>query len=1808
MIICLDLEYDHMTVPFCSSNNESLRNSREGKNTSDSVPFISKASFQNQVFFSFLVSFLQKLYISSFRTLLSFLSSQVIFRHSFKKSQEKSLTIKENQRKAVLRARKKINEYILLKQKRIRELSLTNPSLIEKELKNDLLFNKFGKRLSAITQEKEEDEENSELDNSTLETILGISFHNSVSLTNKSPVPSSPSLSTVSPLNPTHHDRIPSVTQKMIKDDKNPKRSSSLSQRKRSRSPSKGYSTSSTRTNSVAASPRDSVRLPSVFNKKQPFLPLPPSSKRFSFSSHSGLFTSSYDSNVGGDYGVGERRMAGVVAGGGGGGLSSLRNDVSNILSLLEDQIITLKNELEEQKLNYFYSRGGGMNIAFTPYDEEAEEEAAATSNENNLKNRRIRSGVKPLGTASPSSPSATTKRGGNDKLINEENVKFKTELAKMQKKFEEFEKRLRCENDDNSETKAGADTTQVVVNRTGEITQQQLVTQFQELFHEKQQEISSLQSQLSSLVKNKGDRREESENEKDLLSKYQQLEKKLQEEHQRMIQEQLKLHRQIQSLVAEKGQEPERRKEKERSSSFVSTSGGTMLNGILSSFSRTPSKKFVQEIVRSVDDGAEQVKGKESDIEEIREKEAIKDDNEASKKSQRLIASSPKEKKLTPHPPLAASSSVSKKPYLESTSSNNNQQFSRKGLYESSYNNNNDLKNVSLSPVKESTSSSLASPVSSPASGVKKGITKKAAISQERSLSSSLSPPTSPAASPSPRKNKSKSTTENPTVLLTSSTNPNKDISPTNVNIPHHPKAPIVSEALSKDNGEPRPSEKNEAAKEQSLMDSINTTSSQQHSGNPGFWRRAFFGNKPSSQSSSDNDNKSEKKKEVQKSVAVSKRINEKEEILANDESSDSVGSTRKIYVNPEKGLNIGNQSSPPAVIPQRSFDGVDAKEKERTLEEEETERRRERKRENEKEKLQKDEEQKVRAKARAEEEKQQTLCQEQQHQQQQQQQKQLLSETAMKLQRFFSSRYYRQLTAMNSSQFLFRLNTFYSFIETTKNPKYVNFAIHFSNEIVAFLSSASPSTSASFNGLSSSVTETILQDYRFYEFPLKVVSRTESLLSKYDKVDIFFPLSSLSAVIKLIENVLFLLFPMILLRFPSGSNGKEGNFLMSKQPRYSWFEMIKKCFIILKIMYKSQLDRCLHGDESLLPLSSFRSQEVEENQYNNHSVSSFSSSTAVLQMSQQKGRNSLLLSSIPPTREREGRGNIEITKLLVNFFLKGIYLFHSQLMNHVEEEKEKGITRGRKGRNQQSDLNRLEINFDKEKEINRIKDLVTITAMNEPNNENDSQLLLTLREVLIKELSTEQIEVINNKFLFYLLKLMERHYKNYQGNEGTMKKVQTPAQSERKSKNSSKDRNEKETAREWLLWFERDRLFQSIYFINFIFQLIQQLLEIYNEEETRKKKKADVDQEKLNLKNSLNKIDDEHQEKIPSFIGRQITIYFEIFTVLVNNINCQCSSSPVSLFPSNNSAAGLNNSYYYFHLKIHEKLFYYLCLSSPSSEQHWVRQMTTILIKLNINTNVSSPSHSTSAAAAAAVTTQESTDYSQLFQQFFCCNDQMMNIMIKLLFSYYHPYQEELRKINSFNFQLSNDNSSLALAAGNKFSLFLRFFFCCYYNHEGNLLKLVSVGGLIDILINLFESLFTFHQQQRQKLLPTEEEDQSVKMVQQCQEIYEFLYFQLVHCLNVLSYFSSSGHLHSSQQHQQPKMLIQFAVQKVISLVSKYQSLVYPASYVSVDPRSEVMFSIVEEILQNNRRNAVPSIIYSCTSRELEILFECK
>jgi len=523
--------------------------------------FISKTSFQQASFDRLCQYFIQKIYLNASKRLFLFFQRCL---NSFLHEKEliKQRKIKQSQHMASTRAREKISQYVLEKQQRLEYLAATNPLLVAKEMKNDLLFNKFSKQLTGSAGTSA-NRGNESLDDSTLESLLGlpITSYSNVNKTGSAVGTAKPVMTPTTPAAASTPNGVAYEGSSGTMSN-NLAESSSLKSNSRDMALNpanhhRGYSVSGNNTpllnptkpssppRHASVKPGDSqlpprkARLPSVVKK---------SSVQYNGARHYSVTATSDDilgtlSNPSNDvrdnhYIHGSVLMPGMnPIGSNNANLSSFRNEISSILGVFEEEIHTLKQELETQKLNYFYSRGR-LDLAYTPYEEEKTDLVAPRSRSgatpssttntgkplseatNDTSQNNVNILMNSLSTSLPASARTSMLSSGeagrrenntspraSASALEHENHQLKSELENMQKKLESFETSLqqtqqmaqRMEDQKLQQLQEQwQQNTHQLLQSTTETARQQLLQEFQELFHAKEEEMLSLRSALS--------------------------------------------------------------------------------------------------------------------------------------------------------------------------------------------------------------------------------------------------------------------------------------------------------------------------------------------------------------------------------------------------------------------------------------------------------------------------------------------------------------------------------------------------------------------------------------------------------------------------------------------------------------------------------------------------------------------------------------------------------------------------------------------------------------------------------------------------------------------------------------------------------------------------------------------------------------------------------------------------------------------------------------------------------------------------------------------------------------------------------------------------------------------------------------------------------------------------------------------------------------------------------------------------------------------------------------------------------------
>jgi hypothetical protein len=581
MMICIDIElvnsgltsvnHDFQFIsrpetqnnqPFAHSVTSMFENN-PNRFTSPGKPkkIIQQTSFQQDIFQKLISTFLQKIYFLCTRRIQLFLLD-IIHYYQEKNKNLAIKKLKESQELANTRAKQRIHQYVVEKHQQVYEQQAGNPVLIEKELKNDLLFNKFGKRLTSATGIGNT---SSTLDGSSLrqqsQTLEKIKAKKESGLAEQSVA--DPSSSAKPPK--SRKPGLPSISSRSNGN----KKGTTNAHRIRNGSLSLSQDGLD---NSYASNPNNSIN---------------GGGSNFFFESTA---TSSSYGNYNHMYSNQQSQNHQI---------HSFRNEISTVLSLFEDEIHVIKNELETQKLNYFYNRHGAL--AYTPYDEEKSNlekdqegskgrprEKAVINNPNSntssTDQNDITNNTRPLSSLGSEKPSSSSNHKGNNKQL-------KQELETIQKKFQELEKSL-SEQKANQEknivqqvTKELKDNTKQLLQTSSQTTKQELFKQFQEEFSQKEKEIQLLKEKMNTLerkktmeelqsihtgsfrgISNPSLKISASSSQQQISSmnqlpleqqqQYKQLEDKLKSEYQDIVNQQNELKQQLSVLLSEKQQQ----------------------------------------------------------------------------------------------------------------------------------------------------------------------------------------------------------------------------------------------------------------------------------------------------------------------------------------------------------------------------------------------------------------------------------------------------------------------------------------------------------------------------------------------------------------------------------------------------------------------------------------------------------------------------------------------------------------------------------------------------------------------------------------------------------------------------------------------------------------------------------------------------------------------------------------------------------------------------------------------------------------------------------------------------------------------------------------------------------------------------------------------------------------------------------------------------------------------------------------------------------------------------------------------------
>jgi hypothetical protein len=555
LMMCIDIEFTNQTEAADSPNYQQtspffpaspIQTAQSPR--SPGRKRILRTQFQQEIFQKLIGTLLRKIYFIASKRMQAFVADVVAF-YQNKKSALAQKKLRDSQQRASSRAKEKIFQFLQEKQRQLIEEQDGNPFRIQRELKNDLLFNKFGKRLSAMPPTDRRGSDGG--DNSTLESLP----HGSL-------------------LTASLTSRLEGT------DRKDQVRTASVSVGNNRKNTGDGSSSSSRK-----------PRLPAIFNgnKKGSNGSLPyPNSRVNSTNYRVGSQSASLDG------GESAGHFFEPSGGGNNQAISSFRSEVSHVLNMFEDEIHSLKSELESQKLNFFYSRHGPI---YTPYDEEKDGDEKLAP--------RARSGATPTSTNNNNDKGngnglhdTSKPSSARDPLTapseQQTSRQLRGELEAMQKKFLDLEKLLNEQQHRSANPEKLMETiarqihenTAQILATSSQSTRQELLRQVQEEFARKEKEMAFLRDKLGALERRKAEELLERQQQAEALQsmswkgsslkaagpgqphapqqqaeqseQYKQLEDKLRAEYRDIQQQQAELRLQLSQLRSEKRDGPD--------------------------------------------------------------------------------------------------------------------------------------------------------------------------------------------------------------------------------------------------------------------------------------------------------------------------------------------------------------------------------------------------------------------------------------------------------------------------------------------------------------------------------------------------------------------------------------------------------------------------------------------------------------------------------------------------------------------------------------------------------------------------------------------------------------------------------------------------------------------------------------------------------------------------------------------------------------------------------------------------------------------------------------------------------------------------------------------------------------------------------------------------------------------------------------------------------------------------------------------------------------------------------------------------
>ncbi len=1558
-----------------SRSNSPFYDAHERGNGDDTKTrkFINKTSFQQASFDRLCQYFIQKIYLNASKRLFFFFQRCL---NSFLHEKEliKQRKIKQSQQMASTRAREKISQYVLEKQQRLEYLAATNPLLVAKEMKSDLLFNKFSKQLtrSAGTSANRGNES---LDDSTLESLLGlpITSHSNV---NKSGSAAGAVKPVMTPTTPAASSTPNGVAYEGSSGtmSNNLAESSSLKSNSRDMALNpanhhRGYSVSGNNTpllnptkpssppRHASVKPGDSqlpprkARLPSVVKK---------SSVQYNGARHYSVTATSDDilgtlSNPSNDvrdnhYIHGSVLMPGMnPIGSNNANLSSFRNEISSILGVFEEEIHTLKQELETQKLNYFYSRGR-LDLAYTPYEEEKTDLVAPRSRSgatpssttntgkplseatNDTSQNNVNILMNSLSTSLPASARTSMLSGEGGRRENNtsprasaaalehENHQLKSELENMQKKLESFEASLQQTQQMTQQMEEQKllqlqeqwqQNTHQLLQSTTETARQQLLQEFQELFQAKEEEMQSLQSQLALMEQKKPPGQRDRSISAEVM-KFQLVEERLQHEYEEMMEQQKVLQAQIQQLMQEKQQAVHQPSKAGRRESVVGFED-------LEEEEASPSKEFpglglslfdyyrgssnntnkLMKSPRKVAETPKNQNGEELHMYRGDSTQAIKVTTNNKKPTNKKINSST-DTPMSSHRSAHLSVSGEVKPLAESIRESSELHSPTTAI------NNEEEVLISEDKVDEVLpTSAVEQPLlDSPSNFIPFGITAKS-ISRQFLLSpGSIKPPEiSIVLSP-----KSDGKLREGDVTVTHNTTLNAPSSrPMTPKTPKSPKMPKNMGGGSGGGGgggggggAPRggrklhPATAGTRSANAKKMTGVQLASSsmsrravaQQQQEKKGFsWFSFFFGKR-----------------------ATTPAPTEKDSSMHQSEAGESHMS----------GINLEQTNI---------FDLHES-------------------RDEEEEKRQKEEEEaKAREEARKREE-------------------ERIYKNACILQKYMKQVTFLYSTASKSTLIYLRWRFLLPVVNSPEllakrleqEPDFLNQMISFSQEIIALIVEKLVQHfqgNKSSGGGRSDVWNVL--DEQLLQFPLLIFLLIEGMMKKYEKMTIIYPFLTLSHFQQFVEQFLFLLIPLqyflsssSILPTRNRGGGVVVGSRLAAEAAENWNNLLKKYFNLMRIVYKIDLLKCME--------------------------------------------------------------DFTMMKQYMNFLLKGIHLFHSLGMKRCQQHSTDSlqdaqpfslsmpitttISEGSVNNGFDESEGSLSPRSRQKKEKKRVKDDGDIVIP--PQLQELFQHLL-IQVILLPVTSLEQIDIHHGKFIVLLFKLIEKHYDMASGKTGEGKRDEQYQQQPLVILPSENNNNLNSAAMTLRRQQEREKLFQSMYFLYFLDDLMTKYFllveDIHREEQEEASKTVPSPRKAWNKQQgggammSVTTRSAEKEEKVV-FANKQLHYCLKLFITLLHHASEEQKS-------------------YYFLLKFHEKYFYYLLhyYSKNWFLMTWYHKICQILIYLNI-TFITSPSLQSSSEMTGMVV----KGYDMI--QSHCLSGVFPSILMKLFLTLFQQYQYDFQQ----------------------------------------------------------------------------------------------------------------------------------------------------------------------------------------------------